>query len=322
MKKLTGIVFIIFMFFLFMEILIGFPISLEQEPEAAVQQSEVNTNPVPSGPQTEQKMQGVHLVESQNGNRDWELFSESAQNSKAGGWSLRNVRVLFYNKERVDFIVTGDKGTIDGQSKNMKIEGNVTTKSSNGYIFQSDSVSYQSAERVIISPDAIQMKGPPDERGQGLLLTGRNLEAHVDENLMRISEKVSASKKLNDGKNFEIKSGGAEFSGKSHTAKFTQNVQIMVGSMRMEGPEAQFEYRPGVDILQSVSMKGGVRVSDMDKYATSDRVRFDPEQNMFTFNGRPRVVQNNDEIVGEQIVFIDGGKKVKVEKIDAKVEKK
>jgi lipopolysaccharide export system protein LptA len=90
----------------------------------------------------------------------------------------------------------------------------------------------------------------------------------------------------------------------------------------MEGPEASFEYGSGIDILQSVQVKGGVKVSDLDKYATSDSVQFDPEQNKFTFKGRPRVVQNNDEITGDQIVFIDGGKKVKVEKSRVQVEKK
>jgi lipopolysaccharide transport protein LptA len=148
------------------------------------------------------------------------------------------------------------------------------------------------------------------------------MEALVDESLMRIKDQVVAMKQVGEGKEFQIKSNSAEFSGKDRTARFSGNVSIDVGSMKMEGPEANFIYRPGADILQSVLVKGGVKVSDLDKYATSDTVKFDPEQNKFTFNGRPRVVQNNDEITGEQIVFVDGGKKVKVEKIRAKMEKK
>jgi len=174
---------------------------------------------------------------------------------------------------------------------------------------------------VIKTPDAIKMLGPPDDRGKGMVLTGIGMDANVEQSLMKILNKVSASKDLNDGKQFQIQSNSAEFSGKDRRARFMEDVAIDVGSVKMQGPEAQFDYRPGVDILQSVVVKGGVKVSDVDKFATSDTVKFDPEQNKFTFNGRPRVVQNQDEITGEQIVFIDGGKKVKVEKIRAKVEK-
>ncbi len=328
MRKLTGILFAIFMVLLFLEIWVGFPISLEHEnqPEAtaAADKSQPPANPAtPTTLQTQQKMQGVHLVESRKGARDWELFSEAAENSKGvGAWNLNKVRVLFYNNDHVDFIVTGDRGAIDSGSKDMKIEGNVITKSANGYTFESNSVTYLSASRTILSPEQIKMMGPPDEKGKGLLLTGAKMEAHVEDSLMKISDKVVATKQLSEGKQFQIKSRNAEFSGKNRLAHFIGDVSIDVGGMKMEGPEANFVYRPGADILQSVVVKGGVKVSDVDKFATSDTVKFDPEQNKFTFNGRPRVVQNNDEITGEQIVFIDGGKKVKVEKIRARMEKK
>lgn len=333
MRKVQGILFAIFMVFLFMEILVGFPIKLEHDSHSVYefdsreggQTSEKNktttTTSIP-GPETSQSMQGVHLVESRQGSRDWELFAQSAENSRGkGSWALQDVRVLFYNNDKVDFTVTGRKGSIDSENKNMKIEGDVVTKSANGYVFQSQSVSYFSNQRLIISPDAVKMLGPADDRGKGLVLTGEKMEARVDTSTMLIREKVVASKMLNDGKQFQIKSGSAEFSGKDRAARFSGDVAINVGSIKMQGPEAQFDYRSGQDILQSVLVRGGVKVSDVDKYATSDSVRFDPEQNQFIFNGRPRVVQNNDEITGEQIVFIDGGKKVKVEKIRAKVEK-
>jgi LPS export ABC transporter protein LptC/lipopolysaccharide transport protein LptA len=324
MRKLTGILFAIFMVFLFLEILIGFPISLEREPTAEEKDKTPATqNSNSTLLETQQKMQGVHLVESRKGARDWELFSESAEsNQGAGAWKLLKVRMLFYNNDKVDFIVTGDRGNFDPASRDMRIEGNVVTKSSNGYTFESNIVIYQSQARVIYSPEDVHMLGPPDEKGKGLVLTGNQMKASVDENLMTIQEKVNASKQLNDGQQFQIKSKSAVFSGKSRLARFLGDVSIEVGSMKMEGPEANFVYRKDVDILQSVFVKGGVKVSDIDKYATSDTVKFDPEQNKFTFNGRPRVVQNNDEITGEQIVFIDGGKKVKVEKIRALMEKK
>ena len=165
------------------------------------------------------------------------------------------------------------------------------------------------------------MRGPSDERGKGLILSGVRMEVDIQTNTMKILKDVKASKTLNSGSVFEIESGGARFSGQDRQASFYNDVSITVGFMRIQGPEATFEYGVGDNFLRSVVLRGGVKVSDSNKYATSDTVQFDPEQNRFTFKGRPRVVQNGDEITGEEIVFIDGGKKVKVEKIRARMEK-
>jgi LPS export ABC transporter protein LptC/lipopolysaccharide transport protein LptA len=337
MRQWAGILFLVFMAFLFLEILVGFPIHLEtdsgpienlrtQKETEEIQQSALTGKPrkgdkpkpkdTPQDKMTEQKLQGVHFVESQKGSRDWEMFAQSAENKQSqGAWQLANVRVLFYNKEKVDFTVTGDHGWIDPTSRNMKIEGHVVTKSTNGYVFESETVIYQATERLIISPDQIKMNGPADDKGQSLILTGKQMRATVDSSQIQIQKNVVATKQLKDGKKFAIQSDSANFSGNDRAAFFKGNVSIEIGPIKMQGPEASFEYRQGVDLLQSVKMQGGVKVSDIDKFATSENVQYDPEQNKFTFNGHPRVVQNSDEITGDQIVFMNGGKKVRVEKL-------
>ena len=330
MSKIKQILFALFVVFLFVEIVFVFPASLENDipepvpvkkPEAKASSTGGAKSADSMKTATEQTMQGVHLAESNAGSRDWELFAETAQSTKGdGSWVLTNAKVLFYNADKVDFIVTGKTGSFDPQSKNMTVVGDVVTKSANGYTFYSQSVLYNANTRLIRSPETIKMVGPPDGKTKGLTLTGASMETYVEQSLMRINKDVKAQKTLADGKEFLIQSQQAEFSGQNRLARFVGEVSIEVGTLKLEGPEANFEYRPGVDLLQSVMVKGGVKVSDLDKFATSDTVKFDPEQNKFTFNGRPRVVQNNDEITGDQIIFIDGGKKVKVEKIKGRVE--
>jgi LPS export ABC transporter protein LptC len=320
MKKWSGWIFALLVGFLFLEVLVGFPIPLNSRTEDEAPPARQDLSQV-SG--AEQKMQGVHLVESTSGNRDWELYAEAAEGYQGKGtWELKNVKVLFYSLDVVQFTVTGNAGSIDTKTKDMNIVGNVETVSANGYRFQAPAVKYQAQARLLLSPDKIKMTGPPDSKGRSMILTGENMETQVDKSLMHIKQEVQASRVFGeDNKKFQIKSVGAEFSGQSYSARFYGKVAIELDSMKMEGPEAHFQYDKGKDFLQSILVKGGVRVSDIGKYATSEQVRFEPLENKFVLNGRPRVVQNNDEIQGDQIVFIEGGKKVKVENIRARMDK-
>lgn len=310
---LVGLFFIL----LFLEVWVGFPINLEKTFEQTPLTGDLSPKSV-----AEKHMEGVHYVESRSGNRDWELFAESAEGSEGiGEWDLKNVKVLFYAQDIVEFTVTGQVGQIDSKTRDMKISGNVITQSQNGYRFQTQAIKYIAKDRIIRSLDKVKMTAPADTNGQGAQVTGDWLEAFVNQNIMRINQNVIAVKKMNDGKLMSVKSGSAEFVGNGRSVRFLDQVSIEMDSMKLEGPEARFVYDDATEFLKNVQVSGGVKVSDLTKYATSELVNFDPGQNRFTLQGKPRVVQNNDEITGDEIIFIDGGKKVKVEKMKARVEK-
>lgn len=338
MAKFKNFIFAALLALLFVEVLIIFPSRLEHEDEAAVRArveaqvkiSKEKEERLKRGEKVEepsamadQKMQGVHLVESQSGSRDWELFAVSGEaNQGAGTWKLKQVRVLFYNKEKLEFTVTGDTGTIDSKSKDVNVIGNVVTRSANGYVFKTPSIFYSAKTRQIDSPEQVLMEGPKDTTGKGMFLKGARMKAYVDQSKMVILDRVSAEKPEKGGKKFEIIADGAEFSGKNREAKFLGAVRMTYDNMKLEGPEASFLYKAGSDILSSVAVRGGAKVSDAAKFATAETVNLDLLANKYTFQGRPKVIQNNDELTGDEIIFLDGGKKVKVERVRAKVENK
>lgn len=320
MSRWGRIALFILLALLFIQVVIGFPISLEQsiEPSKVATSREYNES---LRPEKEQLMGQIHLVESREGSRDWELFSEQAEGSEGQGtWKLTTVKVQFYSKGRLEFVVTGKTGTIDYKTKDMKIFGDVVIRASNGYLFRSEEVNYEANSRALRSPGKVRMQGPKDSQEGDLTLDGGSLEAKVDEGFVVIKPQVVAQRSLSHARSFLVRAGGVKLSRVDTSAQFFDQVSIEIETMKIEGPQARFEYRNKSDLLQSVLFKGGVRVSDVDKYATADQVRFDPEQNQFVLTGRPRVVQNQDEIVGEQIIFLDGGKRVKVQKMKARVE--
>lgn len=318
MARFKNIIFVLLLGFLFVEVLIIFPSYLSN--------IEGDPAPLPGVPDkntAEQKMEGIHLVESRKGARDWELFSERALAFEAKNmWELKKVKVQFYNQDRIQFTVNGKEGNIDTKSRDMKIFGNVTISSVNGYVFETDEVRYEAENRQIVSPGAIKMKAPRDEHGEEMYLKGLEMVIHVDDGKMIVKNDIKTTKKLSTGKKFELTSDAAELSTREKEIQFSGHVIINYDHSKIEAPVAAFAYSPDKSKLQNILFNGGVRVSDDDKYALSDEMNLDILNNRFTFTGQPRMYQNNDELTGDKIIFLDGGKKVKVEKIKARVENK
>lgn len=269
----------------------------------------------------QQRLQGVHLVESQKGRRDWELFSDVAEgNQGQGSWSLNKIKVLFYRGDKVSFTVTGDAGKIDAKTKNLSFSGNVSTVSENGYSFQTNTIQYISENRSLLSPDDVKMFGPRDAKGEGLIVKGKRMLSFVDESRMIIQQDVRAEKEVSPGAKMNLTSATAEFSGKNKEASFDGQVRMTYQDMEISGDRVSFLYSSGADILSTMKVNGSVRLKQKDRLATSERLNLDLLKNQFTFQGHPRLTQADDIITGEEIVFLDGGKKVKVEKIQAKIE--
>ena len=330
MKNIKNLIFAVLLGFLFVEILIVFPSKLEIEDDKSLrsrvekQEERIKNKKLfddDISKLSDQRMGGVHLVESQQGLRDWELFAKSAEGSQASGtWKLHQVRVLFYNKEKVEFTVVGDHGSIDSKSKDLSILGNVATRSENGYVFQTSSIFYSSHKRQILSPNQVIMTSPKDVSGEGLMLKGRNMLVLVDASKMFINAEVIARKVMKNGMAFGVAADGAEFSGKSREAKFNGKVVIGYDKMQMEGPTAAFLFSGETDKLSTVLVDGGVKVTGANKSAVSKSVTLDLLANQYIFRGSPKVTQNEDELTGEEIIFLEGGKKVRIEKARAKLE--
>ena len=268
-----------------------------------------------------QSMSDAYLVGTKGEGKEWEVWSKKAVQAKSNtDWELKEVRAKLYGENGVVYTVTGDKGLVNLERKDMHINGHVVTHSSNGYVFHTDGASYLSKLRKLISQSDVQMTGPPDETGERLEMTGNDLLADMNTNDIKVNHNVKARKRVKADKVANITSNSATFSGKTNMAIFTGNVVIDVDTLRITGPEARFNYKKGSDQIESMVVNGGVRVTDTDKVAVSQMVSVFFADDKYVFNGSPRVMQNGDELRGDQIVFVDGGKQVLVENARARVE--
>lgn len=318
MSRYAGYFLSVLVFVLVMQVVVFAPQNVNDRPRAG-------TAVLPNAPgaDVEQAMRGVHLVETSEGAREWELWADEAVAFKNRNvWELKQVKVVLFAENGVEFTVTGATGQIETQSKNLQISGDVVTKSSNGYVFKTESVAYRSETRKLQSPGAVEMTGPKDLKGNRLSLKGGGLDADLKTAMMNITGSVRTERHLPPDRLVVIRSDGAQFSGKARMAKFLGNVVMDMDDMRITGPEAEFEYDKNKEMVKSIAVKGGVKVSDTEKWATAQNLKVQFEEDKYVFRGNPRVVQDNDELRGEEIVFLDGGRKVLVQKARARVDER
>lgn len=313
----TRLAFALLFTLLFLEILIGFPISLDR-PEPPV------SSPKDMQAVAEKKFEGVHVVETKEGVRDWELFSDQAEAFETQNqWKLQRVKVIFFSENQVQFTVTGDRGWVDTQSKDIEIVGEVVMLSPLGYRYQSDKLFYQASRRRLHTPEPVSLRGPASQgaKESQIRVQSMGLESFVDEKRVRLLKSVQAQRQVLNREELKISSSQAEFSNLDHSVLFSGQVQVLQGNLKIEAPEMEMRTQESQDVLKSVLFRGGVKLMDDRKFASSDQVLFDPELNQFELQGKPRVVQDQDEILGEKIVLLDGGRKIRVDQVKAHVEK-
>lgn len=329
--KRSAIILGLLLFIVAVEILILAPDEIGFHPyEEDVEVSEAAPEP-PTTNEAGQVINNFHLVESNGDTKEFEVWakralrqegskeeeqasSQDAKKRESGTLTLDEMRVRFFGKNGTTYTVNGDHGIVMLARKDMKISGHVRTETSNGYEFEAEQVMYNSGARLLKSPQSVKMMGPKSPDGDRLLLTGKDLVADLNTNEMLVKENVRAQRKIKGDRNLLITSQSAEFSGRSNYARFLGEVVIHVDSTQITGPSAQFNYKPSSDVLDSVDVLGGVKVTDVDKFATANQVSVQLEDDRFIFRGSPRVVQNGDELSGEEIVFHEGGKRVQVRK--------
>jgi LPS export ABC transporter protein LptC len=320
-KRNTIILALLFVLFV-VELIILAPDELGLSPSDADTTDQATT---PASADAGQIMRDVHLVEAKGEGKEWELWADKALRPKEGEkWTIEKVRVKFFGKEGVTFTVTGKRGMVTPEKNDIRIEGDVETRSSNGYVFKTPSAYYDSAAKKLTSPQDVEMTGPKESKDRNIHLTGFEMIADLASSEISVNRGVRARKKVASVEGADrtatIQSQRAIFSANSNLAQFFGNVVIDMETMQISGPQAKFALDPKTQGLESIQVSGGIRVTDTDKFATSGTVSLDLKEDKVVFSGSPRVVQNGDELVGDQITLLDGGKRVQVSNAKAQID--
>ena len=130
----------------------------------------------------------VHVVQNTKGVREWELWADSAKVYRQKGLTiLKNLKLRFYPKDGEPSHVTAQEGTMQNESRNIRISGNVTILASNGVSMKTDSLYFRSREKSIVSDSKVLMEGTR------FRLVGTGLRGQTDTGKYKLKEKVSAT---------------------------------------------------------------------------------------------------------------------------------
>ena len=264
-----------------------------------------------------QLLTDLELMEAGPEGKEWTLRAkEAALYPDTNEWKVKGVNVKLYGEDGAEYLVTGDSGKVEIESKDIWVNGNVRVTSENGYVIATKNVVYNGAEKKLTSQEKILMTGPDKQEERPLRVRGTGLSAELKNNRIYLLNDVEASKPMEDEMLLAIESESAEFSGVTRLTKFVRSVVVDYGGTRITGPYAEFQY--GKESIRSMEISGGIKVTDLEKWATAREIEMIFPEEKYILRGAPKVVQNNDELVGEEIVFLNGGKEIQVKGARAK----
>jgi len=267
----------------------------------------------------EQVLSGIELIESQGEKKMWELQSDMARKTKGKqDWQLDKVQVQFYGENQVQYECAGKSGFVSEDQQKLKIEGDVVITSSNGYILQTDVVYYHTKNHTIEGPKPSKLKGLPEKENQGgpLYMESELFDADLNTNVINMKKNVRGRKRLSDGRLMRIRSQVAQFSGQSNSALFRQDVVMDMETMMVTGPRARFVYKGSA--LHSLFIDGGVKIKDVGRWGVAGEAEVFFQEDKFIFRDNPKVVQSEDQLIGDEIIVYDKGNRIQVLKAKSK----
>jgi len=124
------------------------------------------------------RLEKIRFVEEKQGRKTWELEAKLIhQYQDQNTMVLEDVRVTFYTKEGRSFVISGKKGKVHQDSKDMELVGDVELASSDGYLLKTHSISYRHSERKATTSDPVEIEGKEIQvAGKGMLV---DMEAKV-----------------------------------------------------------------------------------------------------------------------------------------------
>jgi lipopolysaccharide export system protein LptC len=136
------------------------------------------------------RLEKIRFVEDKHGQKTWELEAKSIQQYQDQNvMVLEDVKVTFYAKEGRTFFLTGKRGKVYQDSKNVDLVGDVVLTSNDGYKLKTYSVAYCDSEKTVRTSDPVEIEG------EQIRLTGKGMWVNIEDKTFKILSQVKTQLK-------------------------------------------------------------------------------------------------------------------------------
>lgn len=139
-------------------------------------------------------LEKIRLVEDKHGKTTWELDAKAVQQYQNQNIIfLEDVKVTFHTKEGRSFILSGNKGKVYQDSRNMELVGDVLLTSSDGYRLKTHSIFYHHANKEVTTSDPVEIDG------KEIQVVGRGMRVDMEARIINILSQAKTRWKGGEG---------------------------------------------------------------------------------------------------------------------------
>ncbi|MEE8075335.1 MAG: LPS export ABC transporter periplasmic protein LptC [Candidatus Binatia bacterium] len=170
--------------------------------------AEIEQNPIKFldyVPESALRLKEFRRIKIEGGRKVWELTGKEAVYLKAEKEAMiKKPRLVFFHENGETMELSGDEGHLflkDGGMEKMELQGTVEVNFQ-GYILQTDELHYLQGDDRVVSPGKVTVKG------QGLELEGVGMELSLQDEKIRLLDKVRTKIRPDQLEKKRIKSAG------------------------------------------------------------------------------------------------------------------
>jgi LPS export ABC transporter protein LptC len=131
------------------------------------------------------RLEKIRFVEDKHGKKTWELEAKSIQQYQDKNFmELEDVKVTIYMEGGRTVTISGNKGKVNQDSKDMELVGDVLLTSSDGYRLKTHSVSYHHSEKKVTTSDLVEIEG------KEIQLVGRGMLVDMQAKVLKVLNQV------------------------------------------------------------------------------------------------------------------------------------
>jgi LPS export ABC transporter protein LptC len=134
------------------------------------------------------QVRNIRLTDVGDSGMKWEVMADTARYQKKENLAfLEKLTVKLVTKDNRTFVMTGDRGRLNSESRDMEIEGNVNIVSENGDRFRTDHLRYLNAGKLIETEGSVVMEN------KRIRVSGVGMTLSVEEKKVTLLSQVRAN---------------------------------------------------------------------------------------------------------------------------------